>query len=223
MKLSGLTERTVADLAAQEKSNQTVDDLVVDGYRFNSPADAAAAREEIKKQKYIEQHLDFDKPEEVLEIYDKMITNKIFVTPLGFYFLKKIQMFLQGSSEIPDEKIKPLPLGSVYTQRAKNEAMAVNRPKPVRKDDMREIRQKYVLSVCFNIFLVIAVIAMFIIAMNSETPNILNYKQVIENQYSEWDESLTEREKAVRQKEKELGITYEAPSETVTESSSSDE
>ena len=47
---------------------------------------------------------------------------------------------------------------------------------------------------------------MFVITMNSDSDNILNYKRNVTNRYSAWDEELTEREKAVREAEKRLGI-----------------
>lgn len=196
-------------LAAQEDNNNVIDPLVVEGYRFTSQADAAAAREEVKKQKYLEEHLNFDKPEEVLILYDKIIANKIFVTPLGFFFLRKIQQFLIASPEIANERIQPLPLGTVYTQRAKNEAAASERPRPVKTVDTKPLRQKYVISVLINVLLAVVIAVLFYIAMDSDNPNILNYQKVIQNQYSTWDESLTQREKAVREKEKALGMKEE--------------
>ena len=50
---------------------------------------------------------------------------------------------------------------------------------------------------------------MFVIASKSDSDNIINYKRNITNRYSAWDEELKEREKAVREAEKKLGI--EAP------------
>ena len=58
-----------------------------------------------------------------------------------------------------------------------------------------------------NIVLIITLIAMFQIAKNSESPNILNYEKVITDRYASWEQNLTDREKAVREKERELGIT----------------
>jgi hypothetical protein len=45
---------------------------------------------------------------------------------------------------------------------------------------------------------------MFIVAKTSDNPNIINYKEALENQYAEWDEALTQREAAVREKEEAL-------------------
>ena len=61
-------------------------------------------------------------------------------------------------------------------------------------------------SIVLNIALTVAVIIMFWIAKNTEQPNILNYEEAITNRYAAWDQQLTEREAAVRQAERELGL-----------------
>ena len=51
----------------------------------------------------------------------------------------------------------------------------------------------------------------------SDNPNILNYKQVLTNQYASWEQNLTERENRIREKEQELlGISYPAEEATDT-------
>ena len=53
-------------------------------------------------------------------------------------------------------------------------------------------------------FLVVALVAMLIIALVSDNPNILNYERVLQDKYSSWEMDLKEREDAIRQKELEL-------------------
>lgn len=55
-------------------------------------------------------------------------------------------------------------------------------------------------SVILNILLAMAVAAMFAIAVNGKSPNILNYEKAITNRYASWEQELTERENAVREK-----------------------
>lgn len=57
-----------------------------------------------------------------------------------------------------------------------------------------------------NILLGILVAAMFWITLNSNNPNILNYKRKITNEYASWEQDLTERENAIREKESSLGM-----------------
>ncbi len=47
---------------------------------------------------------------------------------------------------------------------------------------------------------------MLIITLNGTTPNAINYKNAITNQYASWEQELSEREAAVREKERELNI-----------------
>ena len=199
-------------LEAQERTDETAAenrlDLIVNGVKYSSPHDAAAAKEEIKKIEYIKSRMNFNNPTEVFAIYDKMIDNRLFVTPSGFEFLFEIRRFLEESPAIDNETIRAIQTDSLFTQRAKNEARAENRraPEPDLKKELKNTRSGYRTSVIINIFLVLLVIAMFAIALNSDNPNILNYKNAVENEYAGWEEELTERENAVRQKEKELGI-----------------
>ena len=58
---------------------------------------------------------------------------------------------------------------------------------------------------------------MFLITLKSDNPNILNYKQVLTNQYASWEQNLTERENRIREKEQELlDISYPAKEITDT-------
>jgi hypothetical protein len=49
-------------------------------------------------------------------------------------------------------------------------------------------------------------IAMFSIALNANQPNILNYEKVLTNNYASWEQELTEREQAVKEKERQLNM-----------------
>lgn len=85
-------------------------------------------------------------------------------------------------------KVNKLPQDSGYNRSQKKE------------DGSGKLR----LSIFFNILLVIMVAAMFMIAVNSDNPNILNYETTIINKYASWDQELTERENKIREKEAEL-------------------
>ena len=50
---------------------------------------------------------------------------------------------------------------------------------------------------------------MFIITINGENPNIINYENAVVDKYATWEQELSERETIVRQKEQELGLSKE--------------
>ena len=70
------------------------------------------------------------------------------------------------------------------------------------KKEMTKLR----VSMIVNVILALLVAGMFFVAMTGNNPNILNYKNAILNEYAAWEQELTDRENAVREREQELGI-----------------
>ncbi len=190
-----------------DKAEKIKDDLLnVGGFRFSTTADAKTAEEEYKKMKYIQNRMNPDNPEEILAIYDKMIENGLFVTPVGIDFLMRTREFLIDRAGIDPDRVRPIETGTLFTQRAINEVRAAERPRVTTNlsEEIKEIRHKYVIATACAVISTILVIAMFIIAMTSDTPNMINYKNVLENQYADWEESLEVREQELREKEEAL-------------------
>ncbi len=183
------------------------DELIVGGYHFHSLADADKARDEQKKIAYIEAHMNRENPESVLTIYDKMLSNRIFVTPVGFGFLKEVRDYLLQSESIDNERVKPLELNQMYSLgKGLSEEAELPQRKIVPAKKKNPYEERFFISLVVNIILIIGVVAMFIIATTSSNPNIINYENNIVNKYSEWEEDLKDREQRVREAELKLGL-----------------
>lgn len=181
---------------------ETNDDFIVEGYRFATLADAETARLDAKRVKALEDNLDYRKPQNVLALYHKALDTKIFQTPIGFTYLIKIQDRLRRCGIAP-ENIRPIQLNTTFTN--KTEAnRSIRRSIAARQP---EYKGRFIASICINILMVVMIIAMFVIALESDHPNIINYRREVVNEYSEWEQELTEREQAVRAAEREVGIT----------------
>lgn len=206
-KVSGAEKASASSGQSEDRAEKLKEDLLtVQGFRFTALADARTAEEEYKKMVYIRQRMNKDNPEEVLAIYDKMIENGLFVTPVGVDFLMRVREYLVESKAIALERIRPIETGSLFTQRARNEARAAARPR-VTTDLVAEnnkLKNKYHIALATSIISIILVAVMFVVAKSSDNPNILNYRTAIENQYSDWEESLSQREQALKEKEEAL-------------------
>lgn len=179
-------------------------EFIQDGFVFYSQKEAETAAGEKRKIEYLEAHIDYSRPESVLHIYERAIRERIFSTPVGMYYLRHLQDFLLEQPQIEKEAVPPVPVYAVFGGTSQTKVTPVrNRVKPeVKKEKFPALR----VSVVINVALVIAVIAMFVIALQSDHPNILNYEQNITNRYAGWEQELTEREQKVREKEKEFSI-----------------
>ena len=175
----------------------------VGGFLFGSEADAKLARTEQEKIVYMEKRMQYDHPESVLTIYNRAIENRIFRTPVGFQYLQELLAFLRENGL--EEQAHSIPLYQVFDQRTQERPAGVvqRRVQPSRYSQLRASLRK---SVILNILLILLVIAMFVITLTGNNPTILNYEQKLQNKYAGWEQELTERENAVREKERELSL-----------------
>lgn len=178
---------------------------VAEGFSFYSAQDAEVATLEKKKIEYLEAHMDYQNPEAILKIYDKAIKDRVFKTPVGLHYLKEIQQFLYKQEGVDKEQIVSIPIFHTYSSEMRQNINVVkNRVKPI--EDRNEENFKYRILIMINVVLLIAIVAMFYIALYAKQPNILNYERNLTNRYASWEEELTEREQVVREKELELHI-----------------
>lgn len=175
------------------------EELVVEGYRFATVADAETARMELKKIENLEQKLDYRRPQNVLLVYNRAVDNRVFLTPVGFSYLQKMQRELLKWG-VPADKVRPVPLYATFSNKTANSRsirLSVAQRHP-------EYQGRFLASLLVNIVLVVLVALMVLFAWNTDTPNIINYRQAIENEYSEWEQDLNQREQAVRDAKRKL-------------------
>lgn len=187
----------------------------IDGYSFADEQDVAVAEEEIKRIKFITEKMNMNNPKGVLAVYDKLIASGIFVTPVGIEYLRTLQDYLYKNSSIPDEAVREIPVPISYSKALKKrndereEKINIEREKRTLR---KTFKNEYKISLLLNLILFLMIIAMFVITLRAENPNMINYRTAILNQYSEWEQDLNERETKIRELElkyKEMGIDTE--------------
>ncbi|MDE7029867.1 MAG: hypothetical protein K2P63_07800 [Lachnospiraceae bacterium] len=183
-------------------------DWVVDGFQFGTQQDAELAQNEQLRIERLEEKLDYQNYEMVSAVYQKALNNRVFKTPVGYDFLKRLQRILQ-ENPMSDAEIANIPVYGVYSMRESASA-AVERiqasRKPVRKEKPKQEFFSRKTSILVNVGLLVLVVAMFVIAVTSSQPTILNYERALQNRYAEWEQQLSEREQVIRERERELLI-----------------
>lgn len=182
---------------------------VVEGFAFYSEAEAEQAKKEYEGIKYIKEKADMSKPDVMLQIYNKMIKEKMFVTSVGYAFLYDLQEYLRTNPGIKDEDILPIRIvhpsvqESLREEKQKHQEQlrAIKQKSDKKTMTDSEVMKKYKILLVMNLVLMISVVFMFIISATSGHPTILNYEKKIINRYSAWEQELTEREAALREAE----------------------
>lgn len=182
---------------------------IVDGFAFTSESEAEKARKEKEGIRYIKGKIDVNKPDIILQLYNKMVRDKMFVTSVGYAYLADLQEYLHANPAVSDEDILPIEVVHPAVQETLNEERYKYRmqirelkKKADRKSDAdTALQNKYRLSLLGNLILVLSVIGMFLISATSDHPTVLNYENELINRYSAWEQELSEREAALREAE----------------------
>lgn len=177
------------------------------GFCFINGEDAKLAEKERKQIDFIESKMDYNNPEKVLSIYTKLIEENTFKTPNGTIYLKYLQNFLLNKAGIDKSRVYAIPVYEPCDKTYKaTDTVIKKRAQEVKKKEEEKKADKYKISVIVNIILAICILIMFWVATASDVPNIINYKNALEDQYATWEQELTEREQVVREKERALKI-----------------
>ncbi|MBE5871168.1 MAG: hypothetical protein E7294_07915 [Lachnospiraceae bacterium] len=205
---------------------QNEKDLIVDGYCFRTEEEADTARVEKERVSILEEKLNYDNIASVALLYEKAVRNHVFVTPVGIVFLAKIQTFLKEHDRpealicIPVDCAKR-PVAEetqddmehivtdeeellIQKQEAKMERL--ERELKEQKELVKEKEGRIKMGNYINIALIVVILCLFFITYMGENANVLNYKRVLTDRYASWEQELTQREKVIREKEKELQI-----------------
>lgn len=177
-------------------------DWIVDGFQFGTEKDAELAKNEQERIERLEEKLDYENQDMVNAVYQKAINNRVFRTPVGYVFLKKLQQILQENNDTPAN----IPVYGVYSMRESAnptvERVIASR-KPAKQKNKQEFFSRRT-SIFVNIILVFLLIAVVAVSTIGSAPTVFNYENILQNRYAQWEQQLSEREQIIREKEKEL-------------------
>ena len=178
--------------------------FIVGGYEFLSENDAQKASMDLSKINLLEARVKASRPVDIKAVYEKSIENKIFKTPIGWEYLVGLRRKLLESG-YKEEDLIPITLNVSMTRHSAMDSLNVKQ-RILPQEPKKEANFKTIFSIILNIVLLILIGVMFYITVTAETDNIINYRKNITNRYAGWEQELSDREKAVREAEKRLGI-----------------
>ena len=185
--------------------------MIVNGFLFANSAEMRQAEKEAEGIRIVKEKLDMKQPEKVLQVYNKLVRERLFETAAGLSYLKELQEDLQMAPSVDKAEILPIPVRHTLLERQ----MRARYENPKTRKTVREryvnvdYKNRYRIMSGVAAILFVCVAAMFVISATAGSPTIVNYEQKLINRYAGWEEELEERESVIRQKEAELGIRDE--------------
>ena len=198
----------------------------IGGYIFDDENKAKKAAKELKAVEYILGQIRDSDENAVLTVYKKLLNQRMFSTEIGMSFLSQLRQNLLDSEVFTPEDIPPVysleePPKDVTPEEKTEDTNSssdekVSKAKKEKADkkvvakvtnDSSEIKRlkainKVLLILC--IALLLCVLGMFYVSTTINSPTILDYEEKLIDKYSSWEQDLTEREEAIKEKEQEL-------------------
>ena len=181
------------------------------GFVFRTKKEAELAQREIEGTKYLRQKLDMENPNAVFSIYQNLIEQDLFETPVGYCFLKELRDYLLMIPAISNEEVLAIPIRYPQTEeeekkqrkeRQREKEKAKN--KKEQKKEGKNYKGRCQFFMVTSLILLISVVSMMLLAATSDNVNILNYENKLIDKYSSWEQELEEREQAVKEQEQAL-------------------
>lgn len=177
-------------------------------YQFELKEDYEIALQEKRGVEYLNSQIDYSDVNKVLSAYHELVSKKIFYTPVGIDYLNKLRSAVVNSGKIESNKIMPLYVPSGKKKDNNRVEKYISRKYKDQVGELKSTTKKLKSTNTFLgmlvAFLVIIIIAMFVITVKSDNPNMLNYERVLQDKYASWAEDLEEKEAELREWEREL-------------------
>lgn len=190
------------------------------GFVFRTKKEAELAQREIEGTKYLRQKLDMENPNAVFSIYQNLIEQDLFETPVGYCFLKELRDYLLMIPAISNEEVLAIPIRYPQTEEEEKKQKKEQKKEEQRKERQREkekaknkkeqkkegknYKGRCRFFMVTSLVLLISVVLMMLLAATSDNVNILNYENKLIDKYSSWEQELEEREQAVKEQEQAL-------------------
>ncbi len=201
-----MNDKDIRQTVAQA-NKEAAEGYNVGGYTFKSKETAEEAKSELNAIRYVSSKTDTRDPKQAYLLYNKLLDKEMFRTLIGMDYLKDLQQVLYASKEIPNDKIRPIPVNYEVqdVQDGKREATKL-KGKIIKLEKSRDRYKDYFIkTMIVNAVLVIVIIAMLIITKTSTNPTVLDYEKKLQDKYAGWEEELESWEDELKDREKALG------------------
>ncbi len=182
---------------------------IIMGFEFDDTESYNLAKKELDYINRLKENMNINHPDSLLEVYNRLINDEFFKTPVGMEFLRGMQKELYANKVIDNSKIRSIP-AIVYN---KNKIVSSSNEKVEQRTDIIESKVKnvtkgkskyrdlYIKMLIINVALVLTILVMFAITKRADKFDADYYRESIEDSYVNWQNELDERESSINSRE----------------------
>ncbi len=180
---------------------------IIDGYVFSSAKETEEAKKEYESVAKLKRKLNVENIDEMVRVYNKLVSRNYFSTPIGLGFLHDMREYLM--SRIDGDPLPPVTvsLNSVSKESTEQPSDAKYDKMKKEYDKLLAIKKKLVIAVAA---LVALVVGMFFIIVTNDNLGYFNAEEKVLDKYSAWQERLQNWEQELIEREDQLDDAIDA-------------
>jgi hypothetical protein len=171
---------------------------IVQGYEFSSKEEALEGKKELAAVKVLSEKVEKGTLENALDIYEKLLEQKLFHTQVGIDYLKSLKQYLADNDVIRDTTLDGL---NRKVDQLTEELASEKKQFQKKTSRLKELLYS---SLILNLILIIVVAVMIFISSTSNNATILNYENEMQDRYAGWEAELESREAALNEREQSI-------------------
>ncbi|MCM1082726.1 MAG: hypothetical protein NC393_04645 [Clostridium sp.] len=175
------------------------DKLVVDGFIFRSKREFEKAKKEHETIKELRQKIDLNNQDNMIELYNKLVSKRYFQTPVGLSFLYELRAFLKEGNDNVGVAYIPVASSGGVKSRSEQSRQYMELQKQYDKQSM--IKNRLILAI---VSMVIVIVGMIFIMATNENVGYFNAEEKVLDKYSAWEERLQKWEEELTIREDKL-------------------
>lgn len=175
-------------------------------YNFSDQYDYKEASREAETIEYIKANTDLNDSAKVVKLYHRLVEKQTFKTIIGYEFLKSLRDKIEKDGIVSGDKLPLINIigdskqsfGKVYTGSLSHDQE--EKYKSIAKDYQIKRRNSRII----NVFLLLIIAIMIIIAFYSRQHVDNSYEEGVINKYAQWEDELNQWEEELKIREKEI-------------------
>lgn len=173
----------------------------LDGYIFSDEKIYMRAQKENQMIDKLKESLKPDDTEAMYQVYNRLVDNRCFITPIGVGFLHEMREYLADT--MGDDNVQPVPVPKQYIVKNQPLDFTAGKVEKLRSENnaLKAVKSRLIIAV---VALCVIVIGMIFIVVSNENLGYFNAEEKVLNKYSAWQERLEAWEEQLIEREEQL-------------------
>lgn len=173
----------------------------ISGYSFEDSQDYKEAKRELESVEYIKANTDLNDINKVLKLYTKLVERKTLKSVIGIAFMNELRYRILSAGIVSENNLPDIRIEKPNNPIRVYDNVLEHQQEKAHLAMIEDYRIKLKNSRIISVFLIIIIVAMFLISIFMDRSMYSIYENKVIDKYEAWQQELDARETALEERE----------------------